>query len=167
MEKSNKGTMIILIILLVLLLVLVGGVAFFGYQYLSNRDTSEATPSPTPESSGRISQEDLLTIPLDEKTTNLLKVSTDGKTTYYIKLKVTVLIDSREKRAEKFIKLAESRLDVFYAVITEVCLATTNEKAKSPDGLDYIKDKLIEGFRLEFATNLIYDVNIENFLINP
>lgn len=158
MEK-NKMMLIIIIVLLVLLL---GAMAFGGYWIITNLGGDSETVEEVVEEEEDKSLNTLISIE-DSIYTNLL-VGEDQKD-HLVKMHVTIDVKGGEDESEATVTAINSRLVVVKDILNNILRKKTYEELKKNDGLESLKDEILDKLRKEFNTNLISRVLVDEFLL--
>ena len=158
MEK-NKMMLIVIIVLLVLLL---GAIAFGGYWIVTNLggDESEAVEEVVEEEDKSLNT----LIPIGDSIYTNLLVGEDKKE-HLVKINLSLDIKGGEDESEATVMAINNRLIVVRDIMNNVLRKKTFEELKKNDGLESLKDEILDKLRKEFNTNLISRVLIDEFLL--
>jgi len=159
---GNKIIMFVIIALLVVLIGLVGFVALYGLQAIQNN------PEEVSQQQGRtektLTQREIDLVKYTEPLISNLKIGEDGKP-HAVSLKASIGVDNTDKESAATVQLLTDREPVVRDVIGQILRVTTYEELielNDFNGIDIIKANILSALRVEFATNLIVSVTLDN-----
>lgn len=157
MEK-NKIMLIVIIVLLVLLL---AAIAFGGYWVVTNLGgDAEAVEEVVEEEDKSLNT----LIPIGESIYTNLLVGEDQKE-HLVKINLSLDIKGGEDESEEIVTAINNRLIVVRDILNTALRKKTFEELKKTDGLESLKDEILDKLRKEFNTNLISRVLVDEFLL--
>ena len=150
-----------LIVIIVLLVLLLGAIAFGGYWIVTNLggDESEAVEEVVEEDKSLNTL-----IPIGDSIYTNLLVGEDKKE-HLVKINLSLDIKGGEDESEATVMAINNRLIVVRDIMNNVLRKKTFEELKKNDGLESLKDEILDKLRKEFNTNLISRVLIDEFLL--
>ena len=170
MEK-NKVMMIVIVVLLVLLLGLLG----VGFVYVGNllKNTQMAEGSQGGNSNNwsmnasQLDPKEIYLFALEKPVATNLKKGADGSS-HSASVSFSVGIDNtRKKDSDEAIALIIEK----EAMVRDICLSTmrsmTHEELSREDGMDILRNEVLNKLRDEFHSNLIVSVSISDWYLEP
>lgn len=154
MEK-NKLMMIVIIVLLVVLLGTIVGISFYVLNVMQNPEETEITPPPVKE----VQWEDLTTFSVGEITRNLLP---EDDKNHILKATYSFEINTTDDTEGLFMATLNNKIDMVRSIINSVVGNITYTEVRSVNGMDRLKEQILEKVRETFQTNLIWDMNISS-----
>jgi len=160
---GNKIMMIVIIALLVVLIGAVGFVAVYGLRVL--QETSQQGDNPPPVRILQpLTQKDIHLVKFPNQIVANLKKGADGRERA-AQLTLSLEIDNTDaKESPEIIALLQDREPVIRDIVFNIMRNMTHDQLIEIDeynGIDELKNNILNALKVEFATNLIVNVRTE------
>lgn len=160
MEKG-KTMMIVIIVLLVILIVTIAGVSYYTFKKINTPEDPNAAKT---VATGKVLEPiEITVVELADPIAVNLAVGADGAQ-HSASVEVAIGIDNTDKKESPVVvDLITNQEVVVRDVVISVLRSKNIEQISEPDSQEAIKQEILEKLRLEFNTNLIYNVRFGTF----
>ena len=160
--EKNKMMFIIIIVLLVILLGAIAFGGFFLYQ-TANAVNGDAQEVETVEEEKQDKSKNTL-IDIGEPISTNLLVGEDQKE-HIARVSLNLDIKGGEDDSEKVVSSINTRLIVVRDIVNNILRKKTYEELKKNDGMESLKDEILDKVRKEFDTNLVSNIYISDIFL--
>lgn len=161
MEKNNKMMIVVIVLLVILLGAMVAGgiIVYNTITSAANSEVQEEQEDVEPEDK---SLNTIISIG-DAISTNLL-VGEDQKE-HLAKIDFSLDVKGGEDDSEAVVTAINNRLVSVRDIVNGILRKKTFEELKKNDGLENLKDEILDKIRKEFDTNLVSNIYISSFML--